>query len=464
MIVDVRTLSFWSAPDSLRTCEVRGPRSTARAGLLLALLVIPAIPAGADLSLATSSPTTSTSPETTTTLGPSSLACEDWDVTVLLSSASAPVGHIQVSIDYSDAVGGFVGDGDQGEVECESFMGGGGFASIDADEESILVFAAVASPKLSAPSPVFRCTFRGTPEGPSPAEFHIIVDDASDGNGHAVTATFDVAVTPKSDSGECESFCGDGVQWGDEECDDGDASNSDACPSTCLRARCGDGFRFADCNGFHCTDGVSGREECDNGDTEDDDFCTQDCLAREGCGDVVTDGKILTGDALYILQSAVNANKTCPSRMCDSNSDGKLTANDALGVLRRAVKLPITLSCPAPTALVVVLDQSSGRLRDLDLRVDYEEADAMLIGAAGEVECVGLLAGGTYQFRQGPGATLRMTVANLPPPGFKESRALARCQLTATGQRLRDVFATTVLEATSQSDQPTTAKVSAIVY
>jgi cysteine-rich repeat protein len=36
--------------------------------------------------------------------------------------------------------------------------------------------------------------------------------------------------------------CGDGIREPGEECDDGNASNTDACPSTCAAARCGDGL------------------------------------------------------------------------------------------------------------------------------------------------------------------------------------------------------------------------------
>jgi cysteine-rich repeat protein len=47
--------------------------------------------------------------------------------------------------------------------------------------------------------------------------------------------------------------CGDGLVDNGEECDDGNATDTDACPSLCLFARCGDGF---------VQEGV---EECDGG-------------------------------------------------------------------------------------------------------------------------------------------------------------------------------------------------------
>jgi cysteine-rich repeat protein len=65
----------------------------------------------------------------------------------------------------------------------------------------------------------------------------------------------------------CEvASCGDGfVHAGVEECDDTDADDSDACLSSCEAARCGDGFVR------------TGVEECDDGNTEDGDECAADC-------------------------------------------------------------------------------------------------------------------------------------------------------------------------------------------
>jgi cysteine-rich repeat protein len=74
-----------------------------------------------------------------------------------------------------------------------------------------------------------------------------------------------------SDTGNCTTFCniatcGDGlVLEGLEECDDGNAVNSDECVEDCKVASCGDG---------HVQDGV---EECDDGNLEDGDECLSDC-------------------------------------------------------------------------------------------------------------------------------------------------------------------------------------------
>ena len=72
-----------------------------------------------------------------------------------------------------------------------------------------------------------------------------------------------------------EATCGDGYEWsGHEECDDGNTSNQDACLSLCLAASCGDGYQWA------------GQEECDDGATTSGDGCTSTCVL-EYCGDSV---------------------------------------------------------------------------------------------------------------------------------------------------------------------------------
>jgi|JI9StandDraft_1071089.scaffolds.fasta_scaffold68453_1 cysteine-rich repeat protein len=75
--------------------------------------------------------------------------------------------------------------------------------------------------------------------------------------------------------------CGNGVMEGEEECDDGNPSNSDECVS-CNNARCGDGFRQA------------GVEVCDDGDGVNSDaytgtaHCNSTCTANVVyCGDGV---------------------------------------------------------------------------------------------------------------------------------------------------------------------------------
>lgn len=99
--------------------------------------------------------------------------------------------------------------------------------------------------------------------------------------------------------------CGDGVLDEGEECDDGNADDTDGCLVTCVAARCGDGVTWAgveacddgnavstdgcvSCTLATCGDGVvrAGVEECDDGNTDDTDACLTGCLAAR-CGDGV---------------------------------------------------------------------------------------------------------------------------------------------------------------------------------
>jgi cysteine-rich repeat protein len=68
------------------------------------------------------------------------------------------------------------------------------------------------------------------------------------------------------------SCCGDGVLQADETCDDGNDDDTDACPSSCSPATCGDGFVQA------------GAEGCDDGNDDETDDCLSTCVAA-ACGD-----------------------------------------------------------------------------------------------------------------------------------------------------------------------------------
>jgi cysteine-rich repeat protein len=70
----------------------------------------------------------------------------------------------------------------------------------------------------------------------------------------------------------CQPVCGDGKLDEGEECDDGNAVDTDDCPSSCVNASCGDSFV------------QSGVEECDDANDIDTDACTNDCTNAE-CGD-----------------------------------------------------------------------------------------------------------------------------------------------------------------------------------
>jgi len=73
-------------------------------------------------------------------------------------------------------------------------------------------------------------------------------------------------------SGCVPKHCGDGQVNLDEECDDGNSSDSDGCLSTCLVATCGDGHLWP------------AHEECDDGNDSDEDGCVDACEVAT-CGD-----------------------------------------------------------------------------------------------------------------------------------------------------------------------------------
>ncbi|MCH9687748.1 MAG: DUF4215 domain-containing protein [Deltaproteobacteria bacterium] len=98
--------------------------------------------------------------------------------------------------------------------------------------------------------------------------------------------------------------CGDSLTVGGEECDDGNADDTDGCLSTCLDATCGDGFVqtgveacddadlddtdacLSSCEFASCGDGFvqAGVEECDDANPDDTDACLSTC-AVASCGD-----------------------------------------------------------------------------------------------------------------------------------------------------------------------------------
>jgi cysteine-rich repeat protein len=83
--------------------------------------------------------------------------------------------------------------------------------------------------------------------------------------------------------------CGDGVSDSDnnEQCDDGNSSNTDGCLNTCRTAACGDGFRCTENNPTSAC--PSGKEQCDDGNLKSGDGCSGTCRA-EVCGDGIVNG------------------------------------------------------------------------------------------------------------------------------------------------------------------------------
>ena len=89
--------------------------------------------------------------------------------------------------------------------------------------------------------------------------------------------------------------CGDSILDSDEDCDDGNANNTDSCHNDCSDNICGDGVICDDA--ATCTSGpTGGTEECDDGrQCEDGTDCTENffvcvlaetdpCVTRDGDG------------------------------------------------------------------------------------------------------------------------------------------------------------------------------------
>lgn len=114
--------------------------------------------------------------------------------------------------------------------------------------------------------------------------------EACDAGGQSATCDFDCTL----------SGCGDGLvnAAAGEQCDDGNSSNTDACPN-CQIPLCGDGFvrvgieqcddgnltqtdACANCNFAVCGDGFTrtGVEECDDGGTTAGDGCDATCQSE----------------------------------------------------------------------------------------------------------------------------------------------------------------------------------------
>lgn len=130
-----------------------------------------------------------------------------------------------------------------------------------------------------------------------------------------------------------------------EPCDDGDVcTDADACVAGECR-----GTGIPECG--ICGNGVlDPGEGCDDGDTDflAGDACLADC-AFTGCGKPTGSGGIRpnTSDALFTLRAAVGL-ETCSLLVCDVGADGRIRTGDALTILQSAVGLDITLECQAP--------------------------------------------------------------------------------------------------------------------
>jgi len=136
-----------------------------------------------------------------------------------------------------------------------------------------------------------------------------------DGYVHAGVEECDDVNTDNTDGclNSCmAASCGDGyIHAGVEQCDDGNADNTDDCPDTCLVAFCGDGY-------VHL-----GVEECDDGNAIEDDGCRSDCTYECGDGIAQSGGDVNDDGVLDHCQYMGLDPESCGpgTEQCDDGND-----------------------------------------------------------------------------------------------------------------------------------------------
>lgn len=129
-------------------------------------------------------------------------------------------------------------------------------------------------------------------------------EECDDANEEDVDACLSTCVAPR---------CGDGIVWtGEEECDDGNLDASDACSPTCSVAVCGDG---------HVRDG---EEECDDANEVDNDSCTNSC-AHARCGDGIVQQGVEQCDE---AGETATCDSDCTEPACGDGHTNKLAGEE----------------------------------------------------------------------------------------------------------------------------------------
>jgi len=141
-------------------------------------------------------------------------------------------------------------------------------------------------------------------------------EQCDDGNAIDTDACSNICVIPA---------CGDGVRAGDEQCDDGNGDDTDSCTSECKKAACGDGI-------------LQQSEECDDGNTINADLCPRTCKIAV-CGDNVIEGMEecdlgrKNSDSLPDICRMDCSLPFCGDGVVDGNEEcdgGELCANDCV--------------------------------------------------------------------------------------------------------------------------------------
>lgn len=194
-----------------------------------------------------------------------SAASDALSVTIDTTAPSAPtVAVSDALVQDEDADGTFTVTLTFGENMDQTVDPTVAFASPDDGS----TFVSCAGTWNSATEHDYDCTIAD--EDVDAEDVDIQVSGAEDLAGNAMSlATDSDAFTIDMQSG---AVCGNSVAEGAEECDDGNADNTDACLDTCENAGCGDGYVY---------DGV---EDCDDGNADNTDACLNTC-AVASCGD-----------------------------------------------------------------------------------------------------------------------------------------------------------------------------------
>jgi len=320
--------------------------------------------------------------------------CGDWEVTLKIDDAGAPLGSFQLDLDSSGADGQFVGDGER--IDCTTPVPLAIFAAFGNAAEHTAAIGAAVVEGMAVGSTVASCNFSGHFTDPPVADdFRVTIIDALDVSAIDVAASIGVTVTALTQPGDCENRCGDAVATApDEECDDANTAQDDACLNDCLAASCGDGIvetgveqcddgntddsdgcvgfcRLAvcgdgfvragveacddandddhdecvDCHVAYCGDGAveHGVEQCDDGNSDDTDSCRNDCRPAR-CGDGIVEAGVEQCDDGNASNFDGCSGCTRTESCADPTGDGAITSTDALAVLARAVSIPV--ACP----------------------------------------------------------------------------------------------------------------------
>lgn len=212
--------------------------------------------------------------------------------------------------------------------------------------------------------------------------------------------------------------CGDGVQAGSEECDDGNQAPGDMCSPACKAtvASCGDGrvdqgeecddgnSVAADTCSTSCTRNVCGNtrvdpgEECDDGNKVDTDSCSNRCLRHlcrngvidpgEECDDGNTnpnDGctnaceKIVCGDGMPGQQEECDDGNRIDTDGCSNACTGNVCGNGRVdpnevcdGALTKTGMVPMGSRCQTCTA---ISEDRCGECEVVECREQFQELE-----------------------------------------------------------------------------------------